>query len=204
MPPATTAPDPVFLYVAGDPALELVNTVDWTPRGLEEDRLSGYEQLTRWAEGAGVIGADTGRRLRRLAADRPRAAAAALELAHRTRSSIRDLFVAIARGESREILLSRFNQLLAEATERLQVAQDAAGGFQWSWREQESDPRGLLWPVIWSAAKLLESDEVGSVRICDGDDCGWMYVDRSRNGLRRWCQMKTCGTREKTRRRRVG
>ena len=29
------------------------------------------------------------------------------------------------------------------------------------------------------------------------------YVDRSRNGLRRWCQMRTCGTREKSRRRRV-
>jgi predicted RNA-binding Zn ribbon-like protein len=27
-------------------------------------------------------------------------------------------------------------------------------------------------------------------------------VDRSRNGFRRWCQMRTCGTREKTRRRR--
>lgn len=204
MPSTTAVPDPRFLYVAGDAALELVNTVDWTPRGLEEERLSSYEQLTRWAEGAGVIGAETGRRLRRLAAARPRAAAAALEFAHRTRDSLRDLFAAIARGESREVPLSRFNQLLAEATERLQVAPDAGGRFQWSWRGQESDPRGLLWPVIWSAAKLLESDEVGSVRICDGDDCGWMYVDRSRNGLRRWCQMKTCGTREKTRRRRVG
>ena len=197
-------PEPTFLYVAGDPALELVNTVDWTPRGLEEERLSSYEQLTRWAEGAGVIGADAGRRLRRLAADRPRAAAAALEFAHRTRDAIHDLFVAIAREASREVPLSRFNQLLAEGMERLQVAPDSGGRFQWSWRGQESDLRGLLWPVIWSAAKLLESDEVGSVRICDGDDCGWMYVDRSRNGLRRWCQMKTCGTREKTRRRRIG
>jgi predicted RNA-binding Zn ribbon-like protein len=57
--------------------------------------------------------------------------------------------------------------------------------------------------VLWSAASLLQSDEIGNVRVCDGDDCGWMYVDRSRNGFRRWCQMRTCGTREKTRRRRV-
>ena len=34
-----------------------------------------------------------------------------------------------------------------------------------------------------------------------GADCGWMFVDRSRNRLRRWCQMETCGTMEKTRRR---
>ena len=83
----------------------------------------------------------------------------------------------------------------------------ASGGehgsrYGWSWRDQDSDPRAVAWPVIWSAAELLRSVEVGQVRICDGDDCGWMYVDRSRNGLRRWCQMRTCGTREKSRRRR--
>jgi predicted RNA-binding Zn ribbon-like protein len=61
-----------------------------------------------------------------------------------------------------------------------------------------------MWPVIWAAANLLKSDELSQVRVCDGDDCGWMYVDRSRNGLRRWCQMRTCGTREKSRRRRAG
>src|ERR671935_145165 len=36
-------------YVGGDPSLDLVNTVDWTERGLENDRLVDYERLTRWA-----------------------------------------------------------------------------------------------------------------------------------------------------------
>ncbi|MEO8561896.1 MAG: CGNR zinc finger domain-containing protein [bacterium] len=40
-----------------------------------------------------------------------------------------------------------------------------------------------------------------SVRQRGGADCGWLYVDRSRNGLRRWCQMEVCGTREKSRKR---
>jgi predicted RNA-binding Zn ribbon-like protein len=193
-------PDPEILYLAGDPALDLVNTVDWTSRGLAEERIAGYDRLTRWAEGAGVIGSTTGRRLRRLAAERPRAAAAAVEYAHRTRDTLHELFGAIARGESPGGALPRFNQLLAEAMERLEVAPD----YAWRWRGQESDLRAVVWPVIWSAAQLLRSDERASVRICDGDECGWMYVDRSRNGLRRWCQMRTCGTREKTRRRRAG
>jgi predicted RNA-binding Zn ribbon-like protein len=193
-------PDPEILYLAGDPALDLVNTVDWTSRGLAEERIAGYDRLTRWAEGAGVIGSTTGRRLRRLAAERPRAAAAAVEYAHRTRGTLHDLFGAIARGESPGGALPRFNQLLAEVMERLEVAPD----YAWRWRGQESDLRAVVWPVIWSAAQLLRSDERASVRICDGDECGWMYVDRSRNGLRRWCQMRTCGTREKTRRRRAG
>ena len=97
-----------------------------------------------------------------------------------------------------------FNALLAQAAERLEVASGGEHGsrYGWNWRDQDSDPRAVAWPVIWSAAELLRSVEVGHVRICDGDDCGWMYVDRSRNGLRRWCQMRTCGTREKSRRRR--
>jgi predicted RNA-binding Zn ribbon-like protein len=206
MTPATAIAEPAILYVAGDPALDLVNTVDWTSRGPEEERLGTYEQLTRWAEGAGVLGAAAGRRLRRVASERPRAAAAAVEYAHQTRGTLRDLFGAIARGESPGAALPRFNRLLEDVVGRLEIAPGADGrrpaGYDWSWRGQDSDPRAVVWPVIWSAASLLRSKELGNVRVCDGDDCGWMYVDRSRNGFRRWCQMRTCGTREKTRRRR--
>ena len=194
------AAEPAFLLVGGDPALDLINTVDWTRRGLEQERLPTFDSLTRWAEGAGVLGSAAVRRLRRLAAERPRAAAAAVEYARRTRDILHQLFAGIARGESPAAVLARFNQLLAEAMERLEVAPD----YGWRWRGQESDPRSVVWPVIWSAAQLLRSNELANVRICGGDDCGWMYVDRSRNGLRRWCQMRTCGTREKTRRRRIG
>ncbi len=206
MTPASLAAEPPVLYVGGDPALDLVNTVDWTSRGPVEERLRTYQQVTRWAEGAGVLGAAAGRRLRRVAAQRPQRAAAAVEYAHQAREVFRDLFGAIARGESPGAALPRFNRLLADAMERLEVAPEAGArghaGYEWGWRGQDSDPRAVLWPVIWSAARLLQSDELENVRVCDGDDCGWMYVDRSRNGFRRWCQMRTCGTREKTRRRR--
>jgi predicted RNA-binding Zn ribbon-like protein len=59
----------------------------------------------------------------------------------------------------------------------------------------------LLWPVVWSTAQLLTSADAAKLRVCAGHDCGWVYVDRSRNGFRRWCEMATCGTREKSRRR---
>jgi predicted RNA-binding Zn ribbon-like protein len=145
-------------------------------------------------------------RLRRLGAERPRVAAGALAYAHRVRETLHDLFGAVARGEVPGAALSRFNRLLGEALAGLEVAPGAGprdAGYRWEWRGLGTDPRAILWPVLWSAASLLRSDEVANVRTCAGDDCGWMYVDRSRNGLRRWCQMRTCGTREKTRRRRV-
>jgi predicted RNA-binding Zn ribbon-like protein len=184
----------------------LINTVDWTSRGVEyNERLGDFQQLTDWAEGAGVIDGATGRRLRRQGEARPRAATAVLTYAIEARRILRALFVTIARGEPAESELIRFNRLLREALVGLEVApvEETATGYRWRWRGEESDPRALVWRVLWSAANLLRSGEIGNVRVCDSDDCGWMFVDRSRNGLRRWCQMRTCGTREKTRRRRA-
>ncbi|HEX2217787.1 MAG TPA: ABATE domain-containing protein [Gemmatimonadales bacterium] len=200
-------PEPEFLYVGGDPALDLVNTVDWTADGPRQDRLGTFAQLTRWAEGAGVLRPAAAPHLRRAVEERPRAAAGALAYAHRVRETLHDLFGAIARGESPGPALSRFNRLLGDALAGLEVAPGpgwSGAGYQWRWRGQDTDPKGILWPVLWSAASLLRSEELARVRVCGGDDCGWMYVDRSRNGLRRWCQMRTCGTREKSRRRRLG
>lgn len=36
------------------------------------------------------------------------------------------------------------------------------------------------------------------VKACRGADCGWVFVDASRNSSRRWCEMATCGNRAKT------
>ena len=102
-----------------------------------------------------------------------------------------------AAGEPPGPVLDDFNELLSEALRHLQVA--STGG--WDWRGRGEDLESVLWPVVWSAAALLTSAEAERLRVCGGPDCGWMYVDRSRNGLRRWCQMETCGTREKSRRR---
>ena len=32
-----------FKFVAGDPSLDFVNTVDWTEQGLRDDRLTDYD-----------------------------------------------------------------------------------------------------------------------------------------------------------------
>jgi len=35
------------------------------------------------------------------------------------------------------------------------------------------------------------------LKACPGPDCGWVFTDRTRNGSRRWCQMRECGNRAK-------
>ena len=199
--------DMAFEYLSGDPALDLVNTVDWTSSGPAYERLETGEDLVRWAHGAGVLPATVSERLRRAVGRHPREASGAVEEARAARLVLRDLFAAVAEGEPHGGPLESFNRLLADALGHQFVTPAGSRGapaFRWTWEELEDHPRAVLRPVLWSAANLLVSTEVDRIRICGGEDCGWMYVDRSRNGLRRWCQMRTCGTREKSRRRREG
>ena len=187
-----------FKYIGGDPSLDLVNTVDWTPKGLEYERLTDYERLTGWAVGAGVISEPEAERLRQKAAKRPEEAQTAHDAARWLRWVLQRLFADAARPGP---ALDEFNDLLAEALRRLRVVPTETGPVEWAWRGRGEDLESVLWPGVRAAATLLTSEEAGRVRVCGGPDCGWMYVDRSRNGLRRWCQMETCGTREKSRRR---
>jgi predicted RNA-binding Zn ribbon-like protein len=68
----------------------------------------------------------------------------------------------------------------------------------WDLSGEELD--GFLAPVVASAASLLTSDSLDLVKVCGGDTCGWMFVDRSKNHSRRWCTMKDCGNVAKVRR----
>jgi predicted RNA-binding Zn ribbon-like protein len=202
--PVSVSPDLPLKYVGGDPSIDLVNTVDWVGDHLDHDRIPDYERLTRWAEGAGVITASVGERLRRLAATRAREAAAAVARAGWLRWVLQRLLAAVATGQPPGSVLDDFNELLAEALPRLHVSQPSSSRrfpLTMTWRGMGDELASPLWPVVWSAAQLLASDEATHVRVCAAPDCGWMYVDRSRNRMRRWCQMETCGTREKSRRR---
>ena len=191
-----------FKYVGGDPALDLVNTIDWTATGTRAERLSDYGRLVEWAEEAGVLGRSAAARLRREARRRPRAAADALSAARSARKTLQRTLAGRAAGESlRGPDLAPFNRLLSESLARMEVASSTGTEAVLGWRGLDRELSSPLWPVVWSAARLLTSDEADRIRVCAGDDCGWMYVDRSRNGLRRWCEMATCGTREKNRRR---
>ncbi|MCO5162402.1 MAG: CGNR zinc finger domain-containing protein [Mesorhizobium sp.] len=52
--------------------------------------------------------------------------------------------------------------------------------------------------VAISALSLLQPDMRRRIRICG--NCGWLFLDKSRNGSRLWCDMSVCGNRQKARR----
>jgi predicted RNA-binding Zn ribbon-like protein len=53
-----------------------------------------------------------------------------------------------------------------------------------------------------ACVELLQTVDVRQLKACPLDEggCGWLFLDRSRNGSRRWCTMEDCGAHAKARR----
>src|SRR5262247_2630147 len=111
-PPTSDAP---FKYVGGEPALDFVNTVDWTSRGPERDRLTSYDRLVEWAIDAGVFSRETGETVRAASRRSPKRRDAALDSAVRLRAVLRRVLRAIATGERDDAALTHFDAYVERA-----------------------------------------------------------------------------------------
>lgn len=192
-----------FEITGGSLCLDLANTLDERRRAEPKELLASYEDLVEWGTEAGAIDARTARRLRREATRDPRAAARALVRARSLREELFRLFEAVVEGRGLpEPSLAALDEALAAALAARRLVGRGAGAA-WAWREEEPPALDrVLWPVLVSAADLLTSGETGRVRRCEGAGCAWLFLDRSQNGSRRWCDMTVCGNREKARRHR--
>jgi predicted RNA-binding Zn ribbon-like protein len=63
---------------------------------------------------------------------------------------------------------------------------------------EPATPIALEAALAVSALSLMSQDSLRRLRICR--NCNWLFLDRSRNGSRLWCDMAVCGNRRKARR----
>jgi len=156
-----------------------------------------------WRKQAGGITESEERSLLREAARRPRDARKTLRKAKSLRDAVFEIFSAAAGGRRPPRgALTALNITLPSALAQRSLRETARARFAWFWRSEDSERalERVLWPVIWEAASLLTSRELDRVRECAADSCAWLFLDRSKNQTRRWCDMTVCGNRTKARR----
>jgi predicted RNA-binding Zn ribbon-like protein len=196
-PPGTKSP---FEYTGGNLALDFVNTIDSRGSETRKDLLKDYASMVQWAEGAKLIGGKTGDRLRRLAGEAPGQAQSVLRHAIQLREAIYDIFSAVV--ERRAIpsaALACLNDTVQKASEHAQITH-VSKRFAWEWIQPDENLDSILWFVARAASELLTSDDLAYVGTCASEPCGWLFLDQTKNHRRRWCEMKTCGNRDKARR----
>lgn len=191
---------PKFDLSGGELSLDFANTMD-NRRAPEKmaDNLKSYAHLLAFAAQSGILSPADETRFLRTASSHPTEAARVLRRAIELREAIYNIGATLAaRRQPHHADLARLNQEVQTALEHRRLGA-APGGLRWEWVDDD-DLTAPLWRIAKSAADLLSSPEVQSIRECAEETCGWLFVDRSRNRARRWCDMKTCGNRAKARR----
>ena len=180
--------------------LDFVNTVSGRPRARPTERLNTHRDLVSWARQARVSPDGALARLSREAERRPRDAAKALEEARGIREAMFRIFAARLERRAPEAAdLDVFNAALGRALAHQRVA-GTEDGFAWAWADDDGALDRVVWPVVRSAAELMTSPDLRRLRRCAGATCDWLFIDRSRNHTRRWCDMDSCGNRAKAQR----
>ena len=182
-----------FKFVAGNLALDFVNTVAYRFHPEKrKDHLVASEDVLRWAQQArhsGAYGIDPCAAVTRAALHRIRA----------VREQIFVIFHAIAGSKA---IPSGPLCLIDSALRACQAKRcllTRHGKVRWDWRPSAGCHDVLLYPILVAAADLLTTGPLNCVRYCADPTCGWLFLDRSNAGKRRWCTMADCGNRDKVR-----
>jgi predicted RNA-binding Zn ribbon-like protein len=178
-------------FVGGDVALDFVNTAE--ERGHPEcgDVLIAPADLRQWGERRGVVG---------VGAPSPDDDAE-LARAREARELLYGLLLARVRGSAADAgELERLAALAGDAYRAGSLEQRADGGVGWRW--SAADLATVRHVAVTSAVALLATGSFPRLKQCPGDHCGWFFIDTTKRGNRRWCQMRECGQEAKDRRRR--
>ena|SRR2546426_2994650 len=188
-------------HLSGCPAIDFTNTVSWRASGRPVERLESAEDLVRWAKQSRLITDHDARQLTLQARRNPAPAAAAVARARVVREAIYRVFSMLADGlRPNQGDVATINSLLSEAMRHLHLTRQAEGGFVCAWEEGPPSLSRLVWPVAKSVADVLTSEDLRRLKKCPSANCGWIFLDATRNGTRHWCDMKVCGNRAKAQR----
>lgn len=184
--------------VGGNLALDLVNTVSgWSTD--PEDWIPDIAGFLVWARTCGILDAEEQNQAAHHAKASPTAAERVLasvkelrfalwrlidSLEHSTRMNPSDLSVINQRVRQvafSEQLVFRRNKL--DSAIHLDISALELPGLR----------------VTRAALSFLKDFPAERIKTCAGRDCGWKFVDRSKNNSRRWCDMNVCGNPVKAR-----
>lgn len=190
----------LFELSGGDVSLDLVNTLDNRPLDPPRELIPQVSDLFSWARQAGLLTRIQETQLSREAKTKSEAAERFRLRVIRLRECLYELYSSIADGSKTppEVLM-HWNQYLKECLDHYETVR-SGDGLVWQPRSHLKGFETLLWPIVHSAMQLLTGPQASRIRRCASETCDWLFLDTSKRGNRRWCDMTVCGNRAKARR----
>lgn len=192
---ATTRPINTVRLIGGRSCLDFVNTVHDRFATQPEDYIADGTRYVAWAVRAGLITQAEAHTIAGSGIPRP-----VLAEARALRDCLHRLLSAkIDRRAPAADEVATLDRWLQRAWRSLRLDMATRGALRWDRRAV--DAQLPLKRVALSALDLLQTGEPSRLKRCaKAGECGWLFYDDSRNNLRRWCSMDTCGAPDKMRR----
>lgn len=166
-----------FTFVSGNLALDFAGTV-LNRRRAAEDLLATPRMLGEWSVAAGLVDSPPG--------------VSVAELGHALalREAVYRLALASATG-------GHHSQGDIDVVNAAAAAAPVTAVLTQSGLERAGTADAVVAAVARAAVALLGGPDAARIRECEDPPCTRLFVDTSRAGSRRWCQMSGCGNRAK-------
>ena len=184
-------------FVGGALCIDFANTYSIEDDGTVFDVFKTFPQFIKWAELAQIITVNEAEKFFLRSQEEPAAISQLLVEIKTLRQILHSIFFAIADGVNPpQEAVAELNSKIAMVYSKLQL-EPRERRYDWTWADWSEELAAPIWPIVRSAAELLNSTELIRTRQCSNETCSWLFVDKSKNHSRRWCDMEVCGNRAK-------
>jgi predicted RNA-binding Zn ribbon-like protein len=190
----------LFELTGGDISLDFANTIVDRPTGEPRELIPTFKDLCSWGRQTGILSHEQEIAFNKKASRNGKKAENVRRFAIALRECMFQIFKRII--DNKDIphdLLEQWNRFVHRSMQQHELVRSKEG-FSWKCISDEKNFDSMLWPIIHSAVEIITGSNASRIRRCAAEECDWLFLDTSKRGNRRWCDMTVCGNRAKARR----
>ena len=186
-----------LFLIGGHPALDFLNTVKYRGAADPQDKLASLADVIEWAQIAGLLTTGEAKRLSRQTKDIERATRVHCEICA-FREQLRILF---ENTNPKDTKTARaVSRIEAEISALRPVATIDQKSSVLSRHIEVNTLNDLKARIVAAVADVLSERANLRIKACNGSNCDWLFIDRTKAGRRQWCDTRTCGNNARVRR----
>ena len=175
---------------------DFINTVSSRKDDANFDYLRTFQDLLEWSAKVGLIRSKRLQVLRDLSLKRKKQVSDVFREIIDARENLYRLFSSIAAGAVPDAAITNsFNKRMSSVFNQLEMRIGRTGAELDLKKDTVSVEEPLI-QIMLNAFDILKQQDFQRIKECPR--CGWIFLDTSKNGKRRWCDMNVCGSREKS------
>jgi len=184
--------------VGGLPCLDFANTAGGHTKVREVERIPTYADVIRWALYAELVTAEEGRALGAAARAKPKDGVARVREMQGFREALQRLVAATASGRDPEPAdFAKVREIIAKSVAHAEIHR-GDGTFVWSADAKSLGLGTVIARVALATHRMLSQEKPSQLRICER--CTWVFIDRTKNQMRRFCRQDACGNKSRAER----